>query len=133
MLESPTAAMVGKSERGPETVASIAKHRWPTYAVAAGIFGVESMRGSAWWPLPELAWRRCTNSTVKDMPVTVAVSADGESVHETGRKKWAGKFAGIRCGGVASERLAHQQRDPKRVSKGREFESDKIKPPGGRL
>jgi hypothetical protein len=26
------------------------------------------------------------------------VSADGESVHETGPKKWAGKFAGIPVG-----------------------------------
>ena len=29
------------------------------------------------------------------MPVTVAVSADGVSVHDTGPKAWAGKFAGI--------------------------------------
>ena len=29
------------------------------------------------------------------MPVTVAVSADGESVHETGPAAWRGKFAGI--------------------------------------
>jgi fumarate hydratase class I len=32
---------------------------------------------------------------VRDMPVTVAVSARGESVHETGPKQWRGKFAGI--------------------------------------
>ena len=32
---------------------------------------------------------------VKDMPVTVAVSSDGESVHETGPAAWRGKFAGI--------------------------------------
>jgi fumarate hydratase class I len=32
---------------------------------------------------------------VRDMPVTVAVTADGVSVHETGPKDWAGKFAGI--------------------------------------
>jgi fumarate hydratase class I len=29
------------------------------------------------------------------MPVTVAVTAQGESVHETGPKAWRGKFAGI--------------------------------------
>jgi fumarate hydratase class I len=32
---------------------------------------------------------------VRDMPVTVAVTSDGESLHETGPKAWAGKFAGI--------------------------------------
>jgi fumarate hydratase class I len=32
---------------------------------------------------------------VRDMPVTVAVSSDGESVHDTGPKAWRGKFAGI--------------------------------------
>jgi len=29
------------------------------------------------------------------MPVTVGVSADGESVHESGPAAWKGKFAGI--------------------------------------
>jgi fumarate hydratase class I len=32
---------------------------------------------------------------VRNMPVTVAVSSDGESVHETGPKAWKGQFAGI--------------------------------------
>jgi fumarate hydratase class I len=32
---------------------------------------------------------------VRDMPVTVAVSSQGESVHDTGPAAWRGKFAGI--------------------------------------
>ena len=32
---------------------------------------------------------------VRNMPVTVAVSADGVSVHAAGPKAWSGKFAGI--------------------------------------
>jgi fumarate hydratase, class I len=32
---------------------------------------------------------------VRDMPVTVAVSSQGESVHETGPAQWRGQFAGI--------------------------------------
>jgi len=32
---------------------------------------------------------------VRDMPATVAVSSDGVSVHDSGPKAWAGKFAGI--------------------------------------
>jgi fumarate hydratase class I len=32
---------------------------------------------------------------VKDMPVTVAVDARGESVHETGPAQWRGRIKGI--------------------------------------
>jgi len=32
---------------------------------------------------------------VKDMPVTVAVDCNGESMHETGPKLWAQKIKGI--------------------------------------
>jgi len=32
---------------------------------------------------------------VRDMPVTVAVTAAGESVHESGPKQWRKQFAGI--------------------------------------
>jgi fumarate hydratase class I len=32
---------------------------------------------------------------VHEMPVTVAVSARGESVHDAGPAVWRGKFAGI--------------------------------------
>jgi fumarate hydratase class I len=33
--------------------------------------------------------------TVKDMPVTVAVDARGESVHETGPKQWQARIGKI--------------------------------------
>jgi fumarate hydratase class I len=32
--------------------------------------------------------------TVQDMPVTVAVDANGESVHATGPREWQAKIAG---------------------------------------
>jgi fumarate hydratase class I len=90
-------AMVGKAERGPETVASIAKHR-SAYLIAVGgaaFLVSNAIRGSRVVAFPELGMEAVYEFDVKDMPVTVAVSADGESVHETGPKKWAGKFAGI--------------------------------------
>ena len=90
-------AMVGKAERGPETVASIAKHR-SAYLIAVGgaaFLVSNAIRGSRIVAFPELGMEAVYEFDVKDMPVTVAVSADGESVHETGPKKWAGKFAGI--------------------------------------
>src|SRR5579859_4373076 len=90
-------AMVGKAERGPETVASIARHR-SAYLIAVGgaaFLVSNAIRGSRVVAFPELGMEAVYEFDVKDMPVTVAVSASGESVHETGPKQWAGKFAGI--------------------------------------
>jgi fumarate hydratase, class I len=98
MLEkSGLLAMVGKAERGPETVASIAKHR-SAYLIAVGgaaFLVSNAIRASRVVAFPELGMEAVYEFDVKDMPVTVAVSADGESVHDSGPRKWAGKFAGI--------------------------------------
>src|SRR5271169_6917308 len=90
-------AMVGKAERGPETVASIAKHR-SAYLIAVGgaaFLVSNAIRGSRIVAFPELGMEAVYEFEVRDMPVTVAVSSDGVSVHDTGPKAWAGKFAGI--------------------------------------
>src|SRR5580693_8998398 len=90
-------AMVGKAERGPEAVASIAKHR-SAYLIAVGgaaFLVSNAIRGSRIVAFPDLGMEAVYEFDVRDMPVTVAVSADGVSVHETGPKAWAGKFAGI--------------------------------------
>src|SRR5277367_2420117 len=91
-------AMVGKAERGPETVASIAKHK-SAYLIAVGgaaFLVAQAIRASRVVAFPELGMEAVYEFDVRDMPVTVAVSADGESVHETGPRAWRGKFAGIR-------------------------------------
>jgi len=90
-------AMVGKAERGPETVAAIAKHR-SAYLIAVGgaaFLVANAIRASRVVAFPELGMEAVYEFEVRDMPVTVAVSADGESVHETGPAAWRGKFAGI--------------------------------------
>jgi fumarate hydratase, class I len=90
-------AMVGKAERGPEAVAAIAKHR-SAYLIAVGgaaFLVSNAIRGSRIVAFPDLGMEAVYEFEVRDMPVTVAVSADGVSVHETGPKAWAGKFAGI--------------------------------------
>ncbi len=95
-------AMVGKAERGPETVESIRKHR-SAYLIAVGgaaCLVSNAIRASRVVAFPELGMEAVYEFEVRDMPVTVAVSADGVSVHETGPKAWRGKFAGI---GVAVE------------------------------
>jgi fumarate hydratase class I len=90
-------AMVGKAERGPQTVATIAKYR-SAYLIAVGgaaFLVSNAIRSSRVVAFPELGMEAVYEFEVKDMPVTVAVSAAGESVHDTGPKAWAGKFAGI--------------------------------------
>jgi fumarate hydratase class I len=90
-------AMVGKAERGPETVASIARHK-SAYLIAVGgaaFLVSNAIRSSRVVAFPELGMEAVYEFEVKDMPVTVAVSADGESVHESGPRAWKGKFAGI--------------------------------------
>jgi fumarate hydratase class I len=90
-------AMIGKAERGPETIESIAKHR-SAYLIAVGgaaFLVSNAIRSSRIVAFPELGMEAVYEFEVKDMPVTVAVTADGESVHLSGPKAWAGKFAGI--------------------------------------
>jgi fumarate hydratase class I len=90
-------AMIGKAERGPETVASIAKHR-SAYLIAVGgaaFLVSQAIRASRVVAFAELGMEAVYEFEVRDMPVTVAVSSDGVSVHEAGPKAWRGKFAGI--------------------------------------
>ena len=44
---------------------------------------------------PELGMEAVYEFDVKDMPVTVAVDATGESLHESGPREWKARIAGI--------------------------------------
>jgi fumarate hydratase class I len=90
-------AMVGKAERGPETVAMIRQHR-SAYLIAVGgaaFLVSQAIKASRVVAFAELGMEAVYEFEVRDMPVTVAVSADGESVHDTGPEIYRGKFAGI--------------------------------------
>jgi fumarate hydratase class I len=81
-------------------VQSIAKHR-SAYLIAVGgaaFLVSNAIRSSRVVAFPELGMEAVYEFDVRDMPVTVAVTADGESVHETGPKAWRGRFAGIPIG-----------------------------------
>jgi fumarate hydratase class I len=103
MLEkSGLIAMIGKAERGPETVASLRRHR-SAYLIAVGgaaFLVAQAIRASRVVAFAELGMEAVYEFEVRDMPVTVAVSCDGESVHDSGPRAWRGKFAGI---GIAVE------------------------------
>ena len=89
-------AMVGKAERGPEAVETIRAHQ-SAYLIAVGgaaLLVANAIRSSRVVAFPELGMEAVYEFEVRDMPVTVAVTSRGESVHDTGPKEWRGRFAG---------------------------------------
>ncbi len=90
-------AMIGKSERGDEAIEVIKQHK-AAYLMAVGgsaYLVSKAIKGSRVVAFPELGMEAVYEFDVKDMPVTVAVDANGESVHTTGPAKWKAKIAGI--------------------------------------
>ena len=82
--------MIGKAERGPATVESIAKHK-ATYLMAVGgaaYLVSKAITNSKVVAFEELGMEAIHEFEIQDMPVTVAVDTKGESVHTTGPQKW---------------------------------------------
>jgi fumarate hydratase class I len=89
--------MIGKAERGPATVESIKKHK-AVYLIAIGgaaYLVSKSIRSSRLIAFEELGMEAIYEFEVKDMPVTVAVDSNGESVHNTGPAEWRAKIGKI--------------------------------------
>ncbi|QEQ97385.1 fumarate hydratase [Neptunomonas concharum] len=82
--------MIGKSERGPVAIEAI-KDNQAVYLMAVGgaaYLVSKAIVGSKVLAFPELGMEAIYEFEVKDMPVTVAVDVNGESVHNTGPAKW---------------------------------------------
>ena len=82
--------MVGKAERGEETIASIKKHQ-SVYLIAVGGAAdlvSQSIQSARVVAFADLGMEAIYEFDVKDMPVTVAVDVHGTSVHTTGPAKW---------------------------------------------
>lgn len=89
--------MIGKAERGPATVESIKQHK-AVYLIAIGgaaYLVSKSIRSSKLIAFEELGMEAIYEFEVKDMPVTVAVDSNGESVHNTGPAEWRGRIGKI--------------------------------------
>ena len=82
--------MIGKAERGEQTVASIKKHH-SVYLIAVGgaaYLVSQSIKSARVVAFADLGMEAIYEFEVKDMPVTVAVDAQGTSVHTTGPIQW---------------------------------------------
>ncbi len=83
-------AMVGKAERGPVAIESIRRHR-SAYLIAVGgaaYLVSKAIKSSRLLAFPELGMEAIYEFEVRDMPVTVAVDSQGESVHNSGPAHW---------------------------------------------
>ena len=86
--------MVGKAERGPTAIEAIKKHQ-AVYLMAVGgsaYLVSKAITASRVVAFEELGMEAIYEFEVTDMPVTVAVDTQGESVHQTGPKIWKMKI-----------------------------------------
>jgi fumarate hydratase class I len=82
--------MIGKAERGPVAIEAIKKHK-AAYLMAVGgaaYLVAKAIKKSRVVAFSDLGMEAIYEFEVKDMPVTVAVDANGTSVHQTGPQEW---------------------------------------------
>jgi fumarate hydratase class I len=87
--------MIGKAERGPATVKSLAKHK-SVYLMAVGgaaYLVSKAIKKSRVVAFEDLGMEAIYEFDVEDMPVTVAVDSTGANAHETGPAIWKIKIA----------------------------------------
>lgn len=88
---------IGKAERGPETVKSIAKHK-SVYLMAVGgaaYLVSKAIKKARVVAFEDLGMEAIYEFEVEDMPVTVAVDSTGANAHETGPAIWKANIADL--------------------------------------
>ena len=91
-------AMIGKAERGPVAIDAIRKHK-AAYLMAVGgaaYLVAKAIRKSRVLAFADLGMEAIYEFEVRDMPVTVAVDANGTSVHTTGPAEWSKKIVELK-------------------------------------
>lgn len=101
--ETGLLGMVGKSERGDAAIEAIRDYG-AVYLMAVGgaaYLVSKAIKASRVLAFEDLGMEAIYEFEVVDMPVTVAVSADGTSVHITGPAEWSARIAASQSlGGV---------------------------------
>ncbi|MGD9601350.1 MAG: fumarate hydratase [Gammaproteobacteria bacterium] len=89
--------MIGKAERGPVAIDAIRRHR-AVYLMAVGgaaYLVSKAVRKARVVAFADLGMEAVYEFEVEDMPVTVAVDVNGESVHKTGPAAWQRRIGKI--------------------------------------
>ena len=97
LAETGLIAMVGKAERGPVAIEAIRKHG-SAYLMAVGgaaYLVAKAIRSAKVVGFADLGMEAIYEFDVADMPVTVAVDAQGTSVHQTGPREWQSRIGKI--------------------------------------
>ena len=87
--------MIGKSERGPAAIEAIRDHK-AIYLMAVGgaaYLVSKAIKKSRIVGFDDLGMEAIYEFEVEDMPVTVAVDVNGNSVHDSGPKEWKARIA----------------------------------------
>jgi fumarate hydratase class I len=82
--------MIGKAERGTAAIEAIRRHR-AVYLVAIGgaaYLVSKAIKAARVVAFADLGMEAIHEFEIRDMPVTVAVDARGESVHTSGPAAW---------------------------------------------
>jgi fumarate hydratase class I len=89
--------MIGKGERGPTAIEAIKKHRSVSLIAVGGAAYLVSkaIKGSRVVAFADLGMEAIYEFEVQDMPVTVAVDSDGNSVHQSGPREWQQRIGKI--------------------------------------
>jgi len=96
LAETGLIGMIGKAERGPAGIAAIKKHK-SAYLMAVGgaaYLVAKAIKEARVVGFADLGMEAIYEFEVADMPVTVAVDAEGTSVHDTGPRAWQARIAG---------------------------------------
>jgi len=95
MLNTGLLGSIGKAERGDEALAVIKEHQ-SVYLMAVGgaaYLVSKAIKKSRVVAFADLGMEAIYEFDVVDMPVTVAVSANGDAVHKIGPAVWKDKIA----------------------------------------
>jgi fumarate hydratase class I len=99
MLDMGLLAMVGKAERGPLAIEAIraAKSAYLMAVGGAAYLVARAIKGAKVVGFEDLGMEAIYEFEVQDMPVTVAVDAEGTSVHHTAPLVWREKIAKMKA------------------------------------
>ncbi len=89
--------MIGKAERGPAAIKAIKDHK-SVYLIAVGgsaYLVSKAIKSSRIVAFEEMGMEAIREFYIENMPVTVAVDSQGESVHQLGPAEWKQKIADI--------------------------------------
>lgn len=95
MLNTGLLGSIGKAERGDEALTEIARHK-SVYLMAVGgaaYLVSKAIKHARMLAFEDLGMEAIYEFEVENMPVTVAVSADGDSAHKSGPALWRKKIA----------------------------------------